>query len=113
MPRKDVETAVRELNNFYGISSSFVHGSQGIFWDLLEKCAARSAVAAARFVLSASRKPRCSNETVSFLIQAVYAESVHRRRDLGYGVHRRERHLITGDWNAGDLGANPTWTLGS
>ena len=110
--KKDVERAVRELNNFYGISSSFVHGSQGIFWDLLES-APSGEPWPLHFRSFRLTQAQVLNETVNFLIQAVYAESVHRRRDLGYGMYRREQDLITGDWNAGDLGANPTWTLGS
>jgi len=94
--RKEVKRAVRQATNFYTVSSSLVHGSQGAFYDLFTH------VTDSEWKLHHRSfridRARVVYEATSYLILALFAESLHRKKDLSADMHLRELDLITGDW---------------
>lgn len=91
--RKEVRKSARLGANFYAISSSFVHGSQGSFYDLFEQVSDHGPW---RLNLRSFRLKEIQlvHEVVFYIILALFAESIHRKRDLGADIYWRELDLI-------------------
>jgi hypothetical protein len=95
-PNRVRRKAVRHGTNFYSIASSFVHGSQGAFYDLFEQVFDGPAplhLRSYRFT-----EFGMLHETLFYMILAVYAESCHRNADLGASMYWRELDLVSGKW---------------
>jgi hypothetical protein len=93
-PNRERRKAVRHGMNFYSIASSFVHGSQGAFYDIFsDERPPELHVRSFRFT-----EQKMLHETLFYMILAIYAESHHRNQDLGANLYWRELDLISGDW---------------
>jgi hypothetical protein len=91
-----VETGLRASETFYDIASSFIHGSQGAFYDLFDQDANTGAWQLHCRSLRLT-ETALLHETVFYLILILFAESIHRQKDLGADMYWRELDLISGE----------------
>jgi len=95
--QENAEKGVEHGENFYSIASSFVHGSEGVFYDMFSlepgseswKLHDRSLRLGEYDML---------HEAVFYLILMLFAESMHRGKDLGAHSYWRELDLTSGKW---------------
>lgn len=97
--KKSLRRAVHAAANFYTIGSSFVHGSQGTFYDIFEQ-SAETGQWETHFRSLRLTEMHVLHETIFYMILAIFAESLHRQKDLGADMYWRELDLNSGEWSS-------------